>query len=680
LPSSTASSYGDFARWLVYFTCHQHHFMATHEPLLPAQHVFGASEAQIAATLLFRRNYYHLLEKTVVNLVIGAREKLERLQGRPLDAYYHATWAESPTCDLWSVNQVQRDWSPAEHRQKYEYTPDFVWSNTVQQASACANYFAWNDFLTGGNNDTPEGGYSDRNYYGRALACSLAALNRSPLASAGMWGMPAPVSDRMLAVSEAFGALGHPTYRSVADYAPRKEDVLFLYPQDLVAVEERFGSWMVQYGYANLISADKLVEYGSVGADGWLEVQGPKLLSRYRAVCALYEPFPSAELLTLLQTFAESGGIVVWSSVPPMLRQDGAAVRDAVLSGLFGAQLDPAPGISGGGTIAEGVPLGLSLPGRQISFGGALASTAPMRILTDFVVDRVFPVQPLEGAEAVAFVRSGGAVQPHCVGVRKTYPGGGQAVYLGFRPRDDQSASTGEEVRAWFEILQALGAYPGADHPAVLSRTSPYLVCAFPNGTLAVAPHFRHHEESWPGGFFRNEEVDQQVMLDNPLLDEDTIELDAAAIAGQRVTYQGRHCLTWRTGADGKLAAFAGLACTGITLNENTVRWSDQPVGIAWHPLAPDSGADGYRPLYRIWCEGEGSVRLPLNLDGDQSLQLWQGASVPSGRLRKRGPDAARIPAGFGVQQIPFTVEGGDLVLELREDIQEHWLYLVACE
>ena len=38
----------------------------------------------------------------------------------------------------------------------------------------------------------------------------------------------------------------------------------------------------------------------------------------------------------------------------------------------------------------------------------------------------------------------------------------GSTTFLGFRPRDDQAASLGAEVRTWFEILLALGAYPGS--------------------------------------------------------------------------------------------------------------------------------------------------------------------------------------------------------------------------
>lgn len=658
--------YADFARWLIYFTCHQHHFLSTHEPKLPSQHVFGSSPEQVASTLLFRRNYYDLLEQTVIRLMISGRERLEQQQDRAVDAFYHATWAESPTCDLWSVNEVQRDWSPEEHRHKYEYTPDFVWSNTVQQAaSACSNYFAWNEFLTGGNNDVPEGGYADRDYYGRALACSLAALNRQPLASCGMWGMPTPVSERMLAVSEAFGALGSPLYRSVEGYAPRQVEVLFLYPQDLVAVEERFGSWMVQYGYANYITADKLVEYGAVGAGGWLEVSGPKITSRYKAVCALFEPFPSQALLDLLERFVQAGGTLLWSAIPPLKGRDGEDVSQR-FAGVFGLE-----------AVKQAAQPGLALPGRQVCFEGVLAGVKAMDILTQFVVDRVYPLKPVAGAEQVAYLTPGGVAKPLCVGVRKVYPGGGQAVCLGFRPRDDQAASTGRTVRTWFELLNALGAYPGADNPSVISAGTRYLACSFANGALALAPHYHQHEESWPGGFFRSEAADREAIEANPLPDDDAINLEQMAIAGQQVSYQGRHCVAWQLGEGGALTAFAGQAASHITLNGKTYRWSEVATDVAWHPLSPDQAASGYTPLFRAWCGSEGVFRLPLGIDGKERLELWLGAEIPTGRLPKRGSGITRVPAGFASHPIPFRVEAGDLVIEIGEESVEHWLYLV---
>jgi len=653
------AEYASFAKYMVYFACHQHDFTATHEPKLPSQHVFGTRTDDVYRTLLFRRNYYQFLESNIVKLMVDARQKVEQLNGRSLDVYYHSTWAESPTCDAWTVDGVYHEWSPEEHRRQYEYTPEFLWSNTVHQASAaCANQFSWNEFLTGGNDDTPEGGYADRNYYGRALACSLATLNRSPLASAGMWGMPPPVAERMTAVSEVFGALGHPAFRSVVDYAPRQIEVLFLYPQDLVAVEERFGSWMVQYGYANLITAEKLVEYGRVTADGLLAAKDV----RYRALCVLYEPFPSNELLVLLETFVQKGGTLIWSSTPPMLSSSGDVASRQRMADLMGIRFNETPD-----------PLGLALPARQVTFDGILKSVTPMTILTDFVVDRIFPVHPLEDSEPVAALRPGGTVRALCVGTRKAYPGGGQAVYLGFRPRDDQAASTGTEARTWFEVLHALGAYSGDDNPTVISRTTSYLACTFPNGAVALCPHYRHHEESWPGGFFRDEEADRRALEENPVPD-DTIDLQEFRIAGQSVTYHGRHAIAWRRGTSSELVAFAGHECTGIVIDGRSFSWADQPVDIAWHPLRPEQQLPDVHTLYRVWCGTPAKVRLPFNLADVESLEVWQGAFHPGGRsLRK---DACGR-AGYGEHQVPFQVVDGQLIVDVDDVLCGHWLYVV---
>ena len=95
---------------------------------------------------------------------------------------------------------------------------------------------------------------------------------------------------------------------------PSLDQLLSATREDLVAVEERYGSWMVQYGYANLISADKLVECGTVVEEGRLAVQGTHAtsVSDYNTICVLYEPFPSEALMGLLKGFAEQGGTGVW--------------------------------------------------------------------------------------------------------------------------------------------------------------------------------------------------------------------------------------------------------------------------------------------------------------------------------------------------------------------------------
>jgi hypothetical protein len=389
-------------------------------------------------------------------------------------------------------------------------------------------------------------------------------------------------------------------------------------------------------------------------------------------VCVLYEPFPSQAFLDLLHRFVASGGTVVWSSLPPMLSAGGAPVGRDWLEEVFGVQVEETPDM-----------LGLPLPCRQVNFSGALADVAPMMILTDFPVDRVFPVRPGEGAEPAATLRTGGASPLRCVGTLKRHPGGGQAVYLGFRPRDDQSASTGVEARTWFEILNSLGVYPASgkvvqnDNPTVIARTTPYLACRFPNGTLALCPHYAQHEETWPGGFFRKPEDDERALENNPP-PTDRIELKDFRVAGQTVTYRGSHAVTWRSNAQGGLAAFAGEDCTGIELDGLTFAWSDQPLDIAWHPLGPEHQIPGLQALYRAWVNGEGRVRVPLGLDGAVGLEVWLGAHAPAWRGRKRSaPTQDHARAGYGLHTIPFELEGSRLILEVDEAIREHWLYVV---
>ncbi len=536
----------------------------------------------------------------------GARTKLEGLLGHELDAYYHATWAESPTCDAWAPGGVHGSWSADEHRRKYEYTPDFVWSNTVHQAAAaCANYFLWNDFLTGGNNDTPEGGFADRDYYARALACSLAALNRHPLASAGMWGMPPAVGERMLAVSQVYGALGHPVFRSVQDYAPRDVEVLFLYPQDLVAVDERFGSWMVQYGYANYITAEKLVEHGRVDADGWLRVKN----NRYRAVCALYEPFPSEAVVEPAEP------------VRPGRRHGGLVQRPAADRKSRRRRLPALAGRPVRRAVDYTRPTRSACRCRAARWCSRARSapSPPQLIPSDFVVDRVFPVEPLGGASSVAVLNTGGPEVKRCVGTWRTFAGGGQAVYLGFRPRDDQAASTGVEVRTWFEVLSALGAYPAQRQSRhVISRTSELLACAFPNGAVAACPHFRDYPENWPGGFFRDEELDQRIMLDNPPPDN-SLALRELRVAGQTVDYRGRHSVVWRCDAAGRLIAFAGFECTGITFERPRL------------PLVGSAGGCRLAPA------GAGTTRRELRADLPR-LGRRAGPGAPAAQSGRRQP------------------------------------------
>ncbi|HEY5913869.1 MAG TPA: hypothetical protein VJA21_25045 [Verrucomicrobiae bacterium] len=357
------------------------------------------------------------------------RRALKASACRPVSLRAHATWAQSPTIDLWHAGTLRH--AP----RQYEYTPDFVWSNTVHQsASACDDYFEWNEFLTGGGNDHAEGGWSDRNYYGVALACSTGILNRVPQAYAAAWGMPGEVHRRHQAVCDAFGASAHPWFQAVQDAQHRDTGVLMLYPLSLVACEERFGSWMTQYGYANYVTPRKLLERGRVTGGGNIEMAGRRL----GTLAVLFEPLPPAELLPFLEQFAEAGGRLVWSGPPPRLDLAGQQVL-ARWQKLLAVK-----------TLNFGIE-GHAMPGREVHFTGALKSVPHQTVLTDFLVDLVYPVEADPEAEVVA------RLNQQVVGVHRATANGGSTTFLGFRPRDDQAVSLGTEVRTWFEILLAVG-------------------------------------------------------------------------------------------------------------------------------------------------------------------------------------------------------------------------------
>ncbi len=158
---------------------------------------------RIARTALFRARYYHLLQDGVVALFLQARRYAEERVGSRIETRAHATWAESPTIDRWDSGRENHA------RHQYEYTSNFVWSNTVQQAaSACYDYFKWGDYLTGTGNDHAECGWSDRNYVGLALACSTGILNEIPYSYAAHWGMPHELARRRSSLVNVYGAAG----------------------------------------------------------------------------------------------------------------------------------------------------------------------------------------------------------------------------------------------------------------------------------------------------------------------------------------------------------------------------------------------------------------------------------------------------------------------------------------
>lgn len=573
----------NFEKYLVYFLVGQHDFLPTTDQREYAQHIPTPDDEGIIQARLLRRRYYDLLHKRVVDLFAGAKKYAERLGGRPLEARAHATWAQSPTIDRWRTPGY------ANH---YEYTPDFVWSNTVHQASAaCDDYFRWNDFLTGGGNDHAEGGWSDRDYYGQAIACSTGSLNDYPNAYAACWGMPPEVGRRHRAIEAVYGNAAFSEMKALEFGRHRDIEVLMLYPLSLVACQERFGSWMTQYGYANYVTAEKLLQYGKLADDGTLNLRGRK----YRTVCALYEPICAPGLLELLEKFVQVGGRVVWSGPPATVDLAGEPQFDRWRT-LFGV------------AAVESPQTGVVVPGRRIEFSGALDRLEPMTILTDFPVDAVYPVEPVEGVETLA--RCDGRL----VGVKNA-----NAVYLGFRPRDDQSASLGYETRVWFETLHRLGAYPPSapetdDNPTVVSRTTPYLATRFENGAVALTKHYSRHRESWGGGFHRDAEADAEALRRNPLdSDADEIALDSFAVAGRKIDYRGSHVVAFRADAAGRPIAFYGENADRITIDGNEFRFAERPLAkCAWSPVAPERRVPGGAKL-EIWTTGEGGVvRIPL--------------------------------------------------------------------
>lgn len=600
--------FDDFEKWLVYFCYGQHGFYPGLDARLPAQHVLGASPEEIQRTFLLRRRYYDLLDRTVVNLFQQAREYAEELYGHKLAATAHATWAQSPTIDSWQTNDPRRRRGSF----LYEYTAAFQWSNTVHQAAAaCDDYFRWGEFLTGGGTDHAEGGWSDRDYYGLALACSLGSVNpHDRYAYAAGWGWPGAVGQRYHILQNAYGTMAGPAFQAIQDRQHRDIEVLMLYPLSLVACEERFGSWMVQYGYANYLTPDKLLELGRVGTDGWIEVCG----RRYGTIVVLFEPLPPAGLLPFLESFVERGGKLIWSGPPPRVDLDGQPVanRWQRLCGVKALQFE-----------REGV----ISAGSRVEFEGLLGNVPPQTILTDFLVDLTYPVEP--AAASVPVARNGGGV----VGVHRAATNGGAVTFLGFRPRDDQSASLGYETRTWFEILKACGAYPRSrpdldfnDNPSVVSRESPWLATRFPNGTIVVAAHYRRHIETWPGGIHRDPKEDEAILAANPL-PPDNIELHNFRVAGRTLDFAGRQLVALRL-AGPRLAAFGGYDCSSIGIDGCKHVFADRVLShIAWAPVPAERRVPG-GAVMELWVQGEALVQIPL--PGDiRAARVFLAGSQP---------------------------------------------------
>ena len=531
------------------------------------QFVMGDTPEDVQRTALMRDRYYKMLNGQVVDLFLSAKRYAESLYGHELLTRAHATWAQSPTIDFWDVGRV-----PNERRFKYEYTPNFVWSNTVHQAaSACYDYWKWGEYLTAMGTDHTEGGWSDRNYYAGALAASFGMTNKYPNSYNGLWGMPAEVRERLVAIYSGYGAANaFPAMAQITERVHRDVDVLMLYPMNLVASEERFGSWMTQYGYTNYLTTEKVVELGKLTEEGKLVIEGRE----FSTLVALFEPFPDPKLLDIMEEMAAKGNNIIWSGPPPLIYNTGNPCLER-WEDIFGVDVEPR------------IYQGLIAPGRIVRFENSFSHVPDQVILTDFLVDHIYPVVPRDGSEVLA------RVNEDIVGASRK-SGRGTCTFMGFRPRDDQSESLGYEQRTWFEILDALGVYPSTgafddfnDNTEHLSRTTDYFCSRFPNLTTAIVRHYKTHPESWHGGFGRVRENDIRYLEENPV-PSGRVKLDRFRVNGHEVTYRGDLLVAFRLDDEGDLLAFHGRDSREITIDGETTSFAEGDIDqIAWTPV-PD--------------------------------------------------------------------------------------------
>jgi len=614
------AEYADFARYMVYFAYTQHEDGAFRS------HMMEDGADGVYRTVLFRKRYFEMLFARVVGLSIETKKYAESLFGAPIMTRAHSTWQESPTCDHFADDfafsvQNRRDIC------RYDYDKPYVWSSTIREnISACGDYFRWNEFLSGAGTDHPEGGNTDRNYYAQAFACSLGALNPFEHAYCASWGSPKPIIDRFTAVGNTYGT-NEIDHALVHNMQHRLSDVLILYPTELNYAEERFGTWMVQYGYADYITEEKLLLHAKPSADGLLHVRDRK----YRAVVALFEPFIDKATYSLLKQFVLSGGKLLWTGPAALKFESGESAEYEFLEAM---------GLKSAASIGEG----LQKEDGRVTFSGKLRGIADMTIRTGLLPDHIYPVTAAD-AEIVAEVDG----IPVGAYVRR---GLGEVCCLGFRPRDDQSRSIGgQDVSTLFDVLTAMGAYgPGSLEAQSRPADSRYIANVFENGAISIANHYRTFEEDWYGSFFRDEEKDREL-LEGRTLPPFALELKEEKFLGHTVTYDGEGCVTFRLNGKGGLAGFAGSGASSITIDGKTHAYYSEKAEVMFTEIESCRTEQGIEKLLLIRCDRPGTFSIPL----------------PEGFV---SPKAGVCRFGFVEtdREIPCSVENGVLAVPVTEE------------
>lgn len=562
------------------------------------QHVIGRSPEALFRTFRLRRTYFEMLQDQVVGICCDARDYIRSTYVKNAGAdplcLGHATWQESPTCDKYidlpgakgMFNNAMKAGACT-----YDYTPDYVYSSTIREAiSGCYDYFKWNDYFSYGGNDFCECSWFDRNYYGGAMAASLGALNRNEVGSWGSWGFPNEVRRRFDSVDIAFGTHRNVSASIVSWGRPRIVDVLMLYPKDLTACEERFGSWMVQYGYCNYCPADRMLRLGKI-ENGEL-VLG---LGRYRTIVAAFEPFYNETLLERLEEFAEQGGNVIWMSAPPC--DETGRVPERFLR-AFG--------------LETATPLTEGKSAYQVRFEGDFASLAPMKVLTDMLVDRIYPITTGSLSTPIAFAQTGtgnmriGAMSP---------VGDGKMIYIGCRLRDDQSGDSGDAPSTLFDFLKRAGAYGGPlckDNTETISRHSSYFCTKFANGTISVANHFRGMKEYWAEGFHRDENRDAMDLSGYPYMAPVLIDFMDKDIEGHMISYRGEGVLQYRLDGEGRLVGYHGDGCPDYFIVDGDVyAFTDDHCLLIFNEIEADRLPEGCSQGWIVQTSAP-EVRLPF--------------------------------------------------------------------